>query len=429
MFIIYFYLTIAIIIILLYHTIVQLNKSVLHSTSNKDLQYYHVDDYTLKHLFFNTSSTNTSDLHNVLEQCKIIHSSLTPPTPACSKPYSQCVHFDSAFKLFHSAGTSPVIYSPNKNIDDGYCINVFVTNSNNQKKLVKDDTSHNNHNNETNVNTLSKCNPNTSERILTKPLSTSDTFKIDCICKHPDLIDQRWPLESDCDIPVACSGGTLSGADWANATQSVNIVDELYCTNCPDDTFPDRNRETNYPICRHLTFAESKLADDDDADEDDKTPQIFQRHRRLYPHNIPLLSLTDHAIEPQFVKEFTIPDNRKVPNPCSFDIFTTKIFRNNECELTHIPDKSIYFCKSNNISVATVQIDDDYLRGNGGRWANGCFRYTDSDINTEYAVAEFYNVIPQQPKTLTSHPIIGYAINESKLSSHLINMLHVQNIK
>lgn len=319
----------------------------------------------------------------------------------CSNPYDRCIHFDADFKLMLDPKNRHFTYSANENVNEGYCINVILINTDIQKKVVKSNSISNKADNIT----IPVCNPNTGERILTK-LNKSHNFKIDCICKHPDIITQKIPLESDCDVPVACSGGTLIGPDWRNNKILVDIVEDLQCDNCPPDSFPDRNAETNYPICRHRTFAESTIDD-------------VEMRPRLYPEGIPLLSLSHPAIEPDFVKKFDKPHSRKVPNPCGFDILTNKIFYQNECELAHTPDKSIYFCKSNDVGVLTVQISDDYLRGNSGQWANGCFRYTDDEIHTSYAVAEYYNTRPFK-EDQTPHPIIGYAIDDHKVANTAI---------
>lgn len=344
--------------------------------------YYSVNDSTLSKLYI-----DFNDKVNILEKCNV-------DNPKCTNPIASCVYMDHAFKLVKN--TILEKYSANQNVNEGYCLNLLKSNYNAKRNISE--------------KTLKSCNPNTGERVVFK--SGAHGFKIGCMCKHPDIITQDLPLNSDCNIPIACGNGKLSGANWQNPKIKVDIINDLHCKDCPNDAISDRNLLTNQPICRERSFAEKNIDDS----------------KQIYPLNFPLLQLNHPAIEPEFANKFLHPEKRHVPNPCGFDFFTKQPFRENECALEKTLDEKIYFCKSNNINVVTIQSDDDYLRGNAGKWANGCFKFTESIKNIDYAVAEFYNR-PAMIKGSVPHPIIGYALNSSKLSSSAFRILKINEIE
>lgn len=335
----------------------------------------------------------------IMEKCDITK-------PLCSyDPMASCIYMEHPFKFvslnsFDEKKSDAHIYSPNKHKNEGYCLNILNSNHNAKRAITE------------NRKNLHSCNPNTGERIVVKTSIHSNAYKIGCLCKHPDVITQTVPLYSDCDKPVACRDGQLNGPSWWNSKIKVDIIKDLSCVNCPNDTISDRDSLTDRPICRERTFAEKNIDDS----------------QYVYPKNFPLIPLNHQAIEPDFVNKFSHPQTRYLPNPCGFDIFTMQPFHKNECSLASTSDGTIAFCKSNDINVVTVQLDDDYLRGNAGKWANGCFKFTENNTNINYAIAEFYNVIPTTKGNIP-HPIVGYAVNSSKLSSEAFHILDLKNIK
>lgn len=341
-----------------------------------------------------------------LQKCRLSESNLS-----CCGGDSEyrCVHMNREFKVVHPRGDADIeiaTYPPNENVYEGYCVeSSFKTNADAKRLILRPQI-------------VDECNPNTAERVVfvssRRGATTTMSYKIGCVCKRPDIITQKIPFESDCDIPVACAvdGGRLTGGHWWNRAVHVDIVDDLSCENCPVDAFPDRDPVTRRPLCRRRRYAE--LSVDDTAS---------------YPDGFPLIPLTHPAIEPAFVDKFDRPEERRVPDPCAFDIFTLKPFTNGECRLAENENGTVYFCKSDDIAVATIQIDDDYLLGNAGKWSNGCFRYTEDTRNVAYAVAEFYNVPPLSSSKEFPHPVIGYALKKSALVSSAFKNLDTLNVE
>lgn len=375
---------------MLFYQVYSLLEKEKQSLSQIDatFNYYPVNESTLQQI---NESLNYNDKN--LEKCNI-------SKPICSDPIAKCIHMNQLFKFvpLHNFDKEHLkIYPPNQNLDEGYCLNILDNNYSAKRNINSQ------------INLIS-CNPNTGERILLK--SSVNSYKIGCMCKHPDIITQSLPLTSDCNVPVACFGGKLSGPHWWNPKITIDIVNDLSCIDCPNDTISDRNPLTNQPICRERSFAEKNFDDSE----------------KVYPKNFPVLPLNHPAIDPAFVDKFLYPEKRFVPNPCGFDFFTLQPFQNNECSLGKTSDGKIYFCKSNDIRVVTIQSDDDYLRGNAGTWSNGCFKFIENQNNVNYALAEFYN-IPPMTKGSVPHPIIGYAVNPSKLSSNVFNILNLNHIE
>lgn len=406
MFDLYFCLLFIFTILLILRSLYKLLESEKYSGYRRPIDeftFYPVDESTRTRLY-QTGAEGEDDDKNDDDAMELLKCNVREAT-SCSDPKTRCVHMSGEFKVVRSKtdkkiSAAVLTYPPNKTIYEGYCLDAFSANADAKRQIQR-------------PLSLDSCNPNTAERMLFLADVKTTGYKIGCVCKYPDMFTQRIPLESDCDVPVACEGGRLVGPNWMNADGvRVDVVRELSCADCPIDAYPSRDASTGRPVCRRRTFAE-KINDDS------------------YPKNFPLLSLDDPAVEPAFAEKFSHPDKRSVPNPCAFDFFTTKPFTRGECELARTADGSIFFCKSNDIGVATLQADDDYLRGNGGRWANGCIRFTENASRVDFALAEFYNVAPRdrQQKTYFPAPVIGYAIKPSAVSSDASNIIDYQNMK
>lgn len=391
--------TIVIVLVLLmlaiYRLYMLLEVEQKHNNVN-DFRYYPVDESTAKRTYI---TKRFDDNTNVLQTCLL--------TRPCPNPRERCIHIKEAFKLVRrntaSGGDSidADTYPPNANTFEGYCMTIPVkSNAQAKRKTNKQEL----------PLPLHPCNTNTGERIITR--TVTGTYEVNCICKHPDIITQRIPLVSDCNVPVACSGGLLVGPHWWNQYIRVDIMNDLSCEQCPEDSVADRDPSTNKPICRKRTFVEKEVDD-------------------VYPSNFPLLPITHPAIAKEHAEHFIYSTKRHVPNPCAFDFFSRQPFTKNECELASTADQQIYFCKSNDLTVVTVQADDDYLRGNAGKWANGCFKFTEHSKYVDHAIAEYYNVPVdgKDRKNGPAHPIIGYAIGPSHLSSNAFNILPLSDIE
>jgi hypothetical protein len=225
-----------------------------------------------------------------------------------------------------------------------------------------------------------------------KANNDSQGYIFGCKCRQPSLISQAVPLLSDCDMMVGCKNGQLA-ADWRDTSVIINDLKTLDCVNCSNLTIADHDK-CGYPVCRPISYSES-----------DKDPIYLNQTQ------IPLLKLTDPAIEPKFAAMFAYSESRNVPNPCSFDVFTGRVFDNDECRLLETRSTNIWYCSSFDTSVATIRFEDDYLKNNGGQWANGCYKFSSKSENS--TIVEWFNKPPDasiEKKSNTkiiSLPIVG----------------------
>lgn len=321
----------------------------------------------------------------------------------CIEPHAKCVHYDTDVQVEVEKGTFEK-WEANTSPDLGYCTSLLTEKSSKKQakySLVEDEV------------ILKPCNRNTGNRILVKSDPTALGYTFACICKEPTLITQTIPLVSDCDQPVGCQGGKLTRPDnWRDPTIYVDIVNDLECTDCPLGTVAGRNPATNHPICEPLPFVKDASADE------------------MYPDGFKFLNVTGEAIEPNFSNQYeNNGQGRKIPDPCSFDIITGMPFTNNECTLDSTPDRKIFFCRTNTDTVATIQYDDDYLKGNGGKWANGCYKFTENSENVKAYITEWYNRPRFFDKLNMTFPIIGYTLNKWLLLSDVTKILDVDKIK
>jgi hypothetical protein len=336
--------------------------------------------------------------------CKVSAGTFDPGSCAyCIEPNAKCIHYDTDVQIELENGKFET-WEANTSPNLGYCTSLLMKKSSKKQQSpgdspVDDEV------------VLKPCNRNTGNRILVKSDPTAMGYTFTCICKEPTLITQTLPLISDCDKPVGCQGGKLTGANWQDAKTYVDIVNDLECSECPPGTVAGRNPVTNHPVCEMISFVNDVSADD------------------AYPTGFKFLNVTDEAIEPQFAEQFLNNGaNRRVPDPCSFDIITGTPFMHNECVLDSTLDKKIFFCRTNTDTVATMQYEDDYLKGNGGTWANGCYKFTQNSDNVKAYITEWYN----RPRVFNdlnmTFPIVGYYLNKWLVLPEVLKMLNFDRI-
>lgn len=324
----------------------------------------------------------------------------------CIEPNARCVHYDTDVQIETEKGKFET-WKANTSPDLGYCTSLLMERS--SKKQSSPSFSEESPVDDKII--LNPCNRNTGNRILAKSDPKANGYTFTCICKEPTLIAQTIPLISDCDQPVGCQGGRLTGANWKDPTIYVDIVNDLECVDCPPGTVPGRNPNTGHPICESVSFVNDESVDD------------------VYPSGFKFLNVTEEAIETKFAEQFPNKGKgRKVPDPCSFDIISGMPFLNNECTLDSTIDKKIFFCRNNTDTVATMMYEDDYLKGNGGNWANACYRFTQSSDNVKSYITEWYNRPRVFEKMNMTFPIVGYLLNKWLLLPDILKTLDIDRI-
>lgn len=251
-----------------------------------------------------------------------------------------------------------------------------------------------------------KCNTNTGRRYT---IMYRGKVIGACACKEPRIIDQTIPVFGDCDKANACIGGKLSGPDWFDEEIPVDLKRDFYCTDCPNDSVGDKDSD-GYPICRNKLFSERSSV----QEYEDEFIKIITREDVL-------LKIDDPALDPDFVKKLPKNSTRKIPNPCTFDAFTGKRLNRNECYLDFTVDSNgsrIYFCDTDSAGVATLSYADDYLRNNGGNYANACYSFLTEkyDNNKIQWILEYFN-LPGGGKE--RYPLIGTRIPKKSIHKYL----------
>lgn len=92
-----------------------------------------------------------------------------------------------------------------------------------------------------------------------------------------------------------------------------------------------------------------------------------------------------NVIDNKFVDEkylSLLEKNIQLPNPCTIDIKTGQLFKNaGQVTITSIKKpngtiEEIAHCVVNDVRFVTINLNDDYLKNNGGKYANAIFQYT-----------------------------------------------------
>lgn len=244
----------------------------------------------------------------------------------CSNRMAVCKHFDQDIIVENANGIILHIIHKNASKNEGYCIETDA---------------------EKNSRT---CNKYTGDWVLVKQSPLKSTFTFICKCKYPSLVTQA-NIFNDCRIDVACGPyGHLKTLD-VDLRVSGSCICDLSKGYVPD-------RSSKGPFCRQIIYSE--LWQD---------PEFYDH----FPHK---LNLLHDAISPLFRNQFKYPKNRNVINPCKIDAFTglpvdkAELVSNSLYSIDGL-HKTVWFCISKSLDVATVLFEDDYLQNNGGSFANG----------------------------------------------------------
>lgn len=150
-----------------------------------------------------------------------------------------------------------------------------------------------------------------------------------CHCTTPTVFDRTSPY-SDCTDFRGCMNGKLN-ENWSS-------LDNMTC-DCNDGYSPSKNGPM--PICeRNNIFKDSDSMG---------------------------IALPKDMVDPKYRgREFTLP------NPCLIDARTGNLAMSGG-KLEYDASLKVAYCVSMSPSYATIAFDDDYLYGNGGRYANAIY--------------------------------------------------------
>lgn len=394
------------------------------------LPRFPVTSTTKRNLFY-SANTKSSILKGLVD-CSaetVLCDVRTPSSCAsCSRADVNCTRLNAPTVIKKRSGED-VTLNPNNQSDphEGYCLETMS--SQRDEPFV--------------------CNVNTGDAILIKKgKGDAAGLTFNCVCKYPNLVDQKIPFTSDCNVERGCGGGKLVSkpgyGDWREG--SVLMGDDLKnattCVDCPVGTISTTN-QYGFPVCASTSVS---------LDFDDSLyKKIITWHSPVANGPLrkdvvsdQLLPISDtnaygspsHALEPSFVAQMANSIRnvgRVVPNPCAFDALTGKPFIRNECALASArgdsgeedPDKRIYYCVSNLPDTIGIQLEDDYLRNNGGKWCNACTTVaTGTDHESVPRISfEWFNRPRQSPDVSVLPPIIGLEVNVDKLTEAIKSAL------
>ena len=313
-------------------------------------------------------------LHQKVE-CTIGSSGIANSCSLCLQNSAKCVHYSTSVRVVDKLHNRITTYAKNSSPDRGYCTPLESSSADSTDSV-----------------SLNPCHPSTGIRYLMKLNPKSEGYTFICKCKDDNFFTQIVPLMTDCNQPVSCekTGGKLGSYDWEEEFNPQTVT----CVDCPTGMKPGRASGSNYPICVYKTFGEL-------------TKEEALQSLPPIPKNLRLLNVgTSEALAPGVKLGFTYPNERDIPDPCSYDPFTGELFSDQQCRLANARmtpgEDRIYYCQTLDIALLAIRTDNDYLQNNGGRYPNACIRILPERIDAahEHAqIVEYWNV----PKEERSH--------------------------
>lgn len=174
-------------------------------------------------------------------------------------------------------------------------------------------------------------------------------YTFECFCSTPNFFQSDYNLDNDCTRFVGCRNGTLEDG-WKS-------FEDMKCT-CPENLYEELKGNANQP----------------------PSCVLLNVYRRDYNSDIPQppFNILDKLyVEPDYLS--LLQSNRlSLPDPCTFDV-TTKTFIKDIGRVVLNKTGNIAYCESLHSNYRTTVINDDYLRGNGGKYANAMFRFRIND--------------------------------------------------
>lgn len=273
----------------------------------------------------------------------------------CKQLSARCVNI--AAPVYSAADSDVIVIQPNKSPNKGYCLPSATT-----------------------VNSCTR--RNGGKWILTMSRRNNDedvddkflVYTFECFCSTPKFFQNNTEDGDDCTRFVGCRNGTLANAtDWSS-------YEAMRCT-CPEDLYEEQIGTASVPpACTPLNIYRRHYSTERPAPFDVLDEQYIDRDYRVM--------ISGHHVT--------------LPNPCTFDL-TTKQFLPDIGRVVWNKSKTIAYCQSIHSDYRSALLNDDYLQGNGGQFANAVFRYRmhnvseanddASDHNNDYENAVVYEVL------------------------------------
>lgn len=245
----------------------------------------------------------------------------------CKQISARCINIKEP--IYSSVDSNEIVIQPNSSPSMGYCLPSDIISSSCTRK-------------------------NGGKWILTSQNDDVNdeyiVYRFECFCSTPQFFQNNIFDGNNCTTYVGCRNGYLANKDtWRS-------YEDMRCT-CPSLVYEERRGDINEPpTCIPLNIYRRKYLDND----------------------TPFEILEQQYINPNYLKLFT-SNVLNIPNPCTFDI-TTKTFIKNIGRVTFDKSRKIAYCESINSNYKTVVINDDYLIGNSGKYANALFRIRINDV-------------------------------------------------
>lgn len=295
-------------------------------------------------------SLNCTTADNKLIECDIDENNQLGRNAMCAQCKqisARCVHIKEP--VYSADDPNKIIIEPNSSPEKGYCLPAKTTTNSctrrNGGKWI--------------LSTV-------EDTVEADPKNLIYTFE--CYCSTPQFF--QADSGGDCTRFIGCRNGHLTSESWSS-------YEDMTCT-CPSDLYEEKPGSANEPpSCIPLNI-----------------------YRRGGEHSL------FEILDPQFVDntyKMLLNGDRKVnlPNPCTFDL-TTKTYVRGIGKVVWDSKRKIAYCQSTNSNYMTAIMNDDYLFGNGGKYANAMFRYRikemdesnddADDCNNRYENAVVYEV-------------------------------------
>lgn len=302
------------------------------------------------------SPSANGDLNCSTKEGKLIECDIDPDNELgfdskcaqCRQIAARCVNVSQP--IYSAQNPDEILIQPNSSPTKGYCLPSMTT-----------------------TNTCTR--RNGGKWILTtenEPVEDKHlVYTFSCFCSTPKFF-QNDVDSGDCTRFVGCRHGQLADTQWTS-------YETMRCT-CPADLFEEEIGSANQPpTCIPLNIYRRKYTDDASA---------------------PFERLAIEYIDPDY--RSLISKDISLPNPCTFDV-TTKTYVRGIGQVVWDRQRKVAYCKSKHTDYMPTILTDDYLYGNGGKYANAMFRYRirntietndDSDDNyNDYARGTMYEVL------------------------------------
>ncbi|WBR61442.1 per os infectivity factor [Drosophila suzukii associated hytrosavirus 1] len=326
-YIIFVVIFVTVYIIINYLTVSIFNKGKPEFKLKKSTKYRLADNYTYGKTLDKLSdgSLNCTTSADQLIECDIdVNNELGKDAKCiqCKQIASRCVHINQP--VYSSSDPDLILIQPNSSPDKGYCLPSVTASKSCTRR-------------------------NGGKWIL---IQTNDDindpyiiYSFECYCSTPNFFQNDTLNGNDCTKFVGCRNGELLPG-WSS-------YEKMRC-DCPADLYEEKTGSSNEPPSCILLNA-------------------YRRQK-----NISFDVLDKKYIEPEYLN--LLGTSLNLPNPCTFDL-TTKTFIKNIGRVVLDESGKIAYCESTHSNYMPMIMNDDYLLGNGGKYANVMFRYRMNDMN------------------------------------------------